>query len=118
MSVSFFKISCDFPDCEMALVHGPARPPLSVGAFQEAVGLLLVAHRWTVDEEGGDLCALHSQSSDRVQKKGTVIQHLPSTPDLLPRSQPVDTVVDPVRVPAPTVDPGSGGGVAPTGILE
>ena len=55
MSVSFFKISCDFPDCEMVLVHGPARPPLSAGAFREAVGLLLVAHRWTVDKEGGDL---------------------------------------------------------------
>jgi hypothetical protein len=80
VSVSFFKISCDFPDCEMTLVHGPARPPLSAGAFQEAVGLLLVAHRWTVDEEGGDMCAFHSQSSDLVQKKGTVMQHLPSFP--------------------------------------
>ena len=80
MSVSFFKISCDFPDCEMTLVHGQARPPLSAGAFQEAVGLLLVAHRWTVDKEGGDLCALHSQPSDRVQKKGTAKYVLPSTP--------------------------------------
>jgi hypothetical protein len=76
MSVSFFEISCDFPDCEMTIAHGPARPPLSTGAFGEAVGLLMVAHRWTVDEDGRDLCALHSQSSDRVQKKGTVMQHL------------------------------------------
>ena len=52
MSVSFFKISCDFPDCEMTIVHGQARPPLSAGALPEAVGLLLVAHRWTVDKEG------------------------------------------------------------------
>ena len=80
MSVSFFKISCDFPDCEMAIVHGPARPPLSADAFRDAVGLLLVAHRWTVDKEGGDLCVLHSQSSDSVQKEGTVMQHLPSNP--------------------------------------
>jgi hypothetical protein len=80
MSVSFFEISCDFPDCEMTIAHGPARPPLSAGAFREAVGLLLVAHRWTVDEEGDDLCARHSQSSDRDQKKGTVMHHLPSTP--------------------------------------
>jgi hypothetical protein len=80
VSVSFFKISCDFPDCEMALVHGPVRPPLSAGTFREAVGLLLVAHRWTVDKKGGDLCVLHSQSADPVQKKGTVMQHLPLTP--------------------------------------
>jgi hypothetical protein len=80
MSVSLFEISCDFPDCEVTIAHGSTSPPLSAGAFREAVGLLLVAHRWTVDEKGGDVCALHSQSSDRVQKKGTVTQHLRLTP--------------------------------------
>jgi hypothetical protein len=72
MSVSLFEISCDFPDCEITIAHGPAGPRLTAGAFQEAVDLLIVAHRWTVDKQGRDLCALHSASSDRVQKKGTV----------------------------------------------
>jgi hypothetical protein len=80
MSVSYFEICCDFPDCEMAIAHGPSRPRLTAGAFREAVDLLLVAHRWTVDVDSRDICALHSQSSDRVQKKGTVKYVLPSTP--------------------------------------
>jgi hypothetical protein len=80
MSVSLFEISCDFLDCEITIAHGPTSPPLSAGAFREAVGLLVVAHRWTVDEEGRDLCALHSQSSERVQKKGTVKYVLRFTP--------------------------------------
>jgi hypothetical protein len=80
MSVSLFEISCDFLDCEIAIAHGPTSPPLSAGGFLESVGLLLAAHRWTVDEGGRDLCALHSQSSERVQKKGTVKYVLPSTP--------------------------------------
>jgi hypothetical protein len=80
MAVSRFEISCDFLDCEITIAHGPPGPRLTVGAFQEAVDLLIVAHRWTVDEEGRDLCALHSQSSERVQKKGTVKYVLPSTP--------------------------------------
>jgi hypothetical protein len=79
MAVSRFEISCDFLTCESTIAHGPAGPRLTAGAFQEAVDLLMVAHRWTVDEEGRDLCALHSQSSDRVQKKGTVKYVLPST---------------------------------------
>lgn len=67
MSVSRLEVSCDVPDCGMTVTHGPVRPPLSVGAFPEVVGLLLVAHGWTVDEEGRDLCALHSerQTADR-----------------------------------------------------
>ena len=80
MSVSYFEICCDFSDCEMTIAHGPSRPRLTVEAFREAVDLLLVAHRWTVDEHGRDICALHSQSPDRVQKKGTVKYVLPSTP--------------------------------------
>ena len=80
MSVSFFEISCDFPDCEMTIAHGRARPPLSAGAFGEAVGLLLVAHRWTIDEKGRAMCALHSQTPARVQKKGTVKYVLRFTP--------------------------------------
>jgi hypothetical protein len=74
--VSLFEISCDFPDCEITIDHGPTSPPLSARAFREAVGILLVAHRWTVDEVGRDLCALHSQTPDRGQKKGTVMKHL------------------------------------------
>ena len=27
MSVSFFEISCDVPDCLMTIAHGPVRPP-------------------------------------------------------------------------------------------
>jgi hypothetical protein len=80
MSISLFEISCDFPDCKITIAHGPAGPRLTAGAFQEAVDLLLVAHRWTVDEKGRDLCALHSQSPPRGQKKGTVKFVLPSTP--------------------------------------
>jgi len=62
MSVSQLEVSCDAPGCEMTVTHGPVRSPLSVGTFPEVVGLLLVAHGWTVDEEGRDLCALHSPS--------------------------------------------------------
>ena len=38
MSVSFFEISCDVPDCLMTIAHGPVRPPLLVGAFSEGLG--------------------------------------------------------------------------------
>jgi hypothetical protein len=62
MSVSFFEISCDVPDCLMTIAHGPVRPPLVVGAFSEGVGLLRMAHGWTVDNEGRDVCVLHSNS--------------------------------------------------------
>jgi hypothetical protein len=62
MSVSFFEISCDVPDCQMTIAHGPVRPPLLVGAFPEGVGLLRMAHGWTVDKEGRDICVLHPKS--------------------------------------------------------
>ncbi len=51
---------------------------LSAGAFRQVAGLVLVAFRWIISEERGDLYTLHSQSSDCVQKKGTLVQHVPS----------------------------------------
>jgi hypothetical protein len=62
MSVSFFEITCDVPDCLMTIAHGPVRPPLVVGAFSEGVERLRMAHSWTVDKEGRDVCVLHSNS--------------------------------------------------------
>ena len=63
MSVSFFEISCDVPDCQMTIAHGPVRPPLLVGEFSQGVELLRMAHGWAVDKEGRDVCVLHSNSA-------------------------------------------------------
>jgi hypothetical protein len=72
MSVSSFEVSCDFPDCQMTIAHGSVRPPLLVGAFSNGVGQLLAAHRWTVDDEGRDMCALHPQPTVLTSARGTL----------------------------------------------
>jgi hypothetical protein len=71
MTVSSFKIACDFPDCKVTIIHGAVRPPLLVAEFSEGVGQLLVAHRWTIDDKGRDMCPFHSPAHDQVQALGT-----------------------------------------------
>jgi hypothetical protein len=86
VSVSQFKIQCDFPECSRTLSHGAIRPPLSVTEFRSRVAILLGAHRWLTDAVGQDFCPFHSPHDDSER----IYRHWrPNTPQLGGMGSPV-----------------------------